>query len=87
MYFNCMVTSCNSAKVIFHPEKDFSGPDGFSHWHCREFAGELNPVTTFVFNLSMKSQTVPGIWKLANITASSQGILPDFFELVTPYRL
>ena len=34
----------------------------------REFAKELSPIVTSIFNLSIKSQTVPCFWKLANIS-------------------
>ena len=45
-----------------------AGPDGLSRWFWREFAEELAAVITSIFNLSIKSQTVPCIWKLANIS-------------------
>ncbi|KAK2557405.1 LINE-1 reverse transcriptase-like protein [Acropora cervicornis] len=44
------------------------GPDGIGHWFWRDFALELAPTITYLFNLSIKSQVVPLQWKSANIT-------------------
>ena len=51
-------------KFISQQKRTAAGPDGLSHWLWREFSDELTPVVNF--NISIKSQTVLYIWKLAN---------------------
>ena len=45
-----------------------SGPDGFPHWFWKDFAPYLAPVLTPIINSSLKQQSVPILWKLANLT-------------------
>ena len=59
----------HSVQVILSQQKrTASGPDGLPYWLWRDFSPLLAPVVTMVFNLSLKQQTVPMIWKRANIT-------------------
>ena len=44
------------------------GPDGFPYWLWRDFAHHLAPVVTKLFNSSLRQQSVPLPWKLANIS-------------------
>ena len=45
-----------------------SGPDERPFWIWRDYAYQLVPIITIVFNSSLKKQLVPLLWKLANIT-------------------
>ena len=45
-----------------------SGPDGFPYWFWKDFAPYLAPVLTPIINSSLKQQSVPILWKLANFT-------------------
>ena len=45
-----------------------SGPDGIPYWIWKEFAYNLAPVVTHIFNCSLENHTVPDLWKLADIT-------------------
>ena len=44
------------------------GPDGLPYWMWKDFAQQLAPVVTYVFNLSLKQQCVPLVWKFANVS-------------------
>lgn len=44
------------------------GADGFPYWLWRDFAHHLVPVVTKLFNSSLRQQSVPLPWKLANIS-------------------
>ena len=44
------------------------GPDELPFWIWRDYAYQLAPTITKVFNSSLKKQLVPCLWKLANIT-------------------
>ena len=45
-----------------------TGPDELPYWLWRDFAHHLAPAVTSVFNSSLKQQSVPLLWKLANIS-------------------
>ena len=45
-----------------------SGPDGIPYWIWKEFAYDLAPVVTHIFNSSLENLTVSDLWKLADIT-------------------
>ena len=42
------------------------GPDGFPSWLWRDFAYHLGPVVTKLFNSSLRQQSLPLPWNLAN---------------------
>ena len=44
-----------------------SGPDDLPHWFLREFATEIAPTITQIFNLSLKTGKIPIAWKQANL--------------------
>ena len=44
------------------------GPEELPFWIWRNYAYQLAPTITKVFNSSLKKQLVPCLWKLANIT-------------------
>ena len=48
-------------QFLVKQKRTASGPDEFPHWFWRDFACYL------LFNCSLRSQTVPTIWKLANL--------------------
>ena len=45
-----------------------SGPDEFPYWLWRDYSHHLAPVITKIFNCSLRHQTVPSLWKLANVS-------------------
>ena len=47
-------------------------PDELPFWIWRDYAYQLAPTITKVFNSSLKKQLVPCLWKLANITPISK---------------
>lgn len=55
-------------KFISQQKRTAAGFDGLSHWLWKEFSDELTPVVTISFNLSIMSQTVLNLWKLAIIS-------------------
>jgi len=48
--------------------KKVSGPDGISCWVLKEAAEEIAPFLQFIFNQSLRTGQVPGVWKCANVT-------------------
>lgn len=64
-----VIDEFTSFKFLSHLEKTALGLDGLSYWYQKEYANELSPVVLVIFNLSIRSQTVPSAWKLANITS------------------
>ena len=44
-----------------------SGPDGLPYWFWRDYANFLAPVLTHIFNISIRKQMVPLLWKSANV--------------------
>lgn len=44
-----------------------AGPDELPFWLWKEFALELSPIITRIFNLYIKLQAVPKLWKLDNV--------------------
>jgi hypothetical protein len=54
-------------KFLLNLKRTSSGPDELPFWLWRDFAYDLAPIITSVFNSSLKYQTVPLLWKMANI--------------------
>ncbi len=54
-------------KFLLNLKRTSSGPDEQPFWLWRDFAYDLAPIITSVFNSSLKYQTVPLLWKMANI--------------------
>ena len=58
-------------KFLSRQKRTAAGPVGLCHWFWREFAHGLAPVVTTIFNLTIKSQTVPsfnfGSWLISPI--------------------
>ena len=48
------------------------GPDGLPFWIWRDYAYQLAPTITKVFDYSLKKQLDPCLWKLANIIPISK---------------
>ena len=44
-----------------------SGPDAIPPWFLKEYAAEIAPILTNIFQDSMESGTVPSRWKSANV--------------------
>ena len=54
--------------VSVHQKCTACGPDGFPYWFWRDYAFYLAPVITKIFNSSLRHQTVPLAWKLADVS-------------------
>ena len=54
--------------LLVHQKRTACGPDGFPYWFWRDYAFYLVPVLTKIFNSSLRHQTVPLAWKLANVS-------------------
>ncbi len=55
-------------KFLLNLKRTSSGPDELPFWLWRDFAYDLAPIITSVFNSSLKYLTVPLLWKMANIS-------------------
>ena len=44
-----------------------SGPDAIPPWFLKEYAAEIAPILTNIFQDSIESGTVPSRWKSANV--------------------
>ena len=62
------VDECDVRNLLTHQKRTASGPDEFPYWLWRDYSHHLAPVITKVFNCSLKHQTVPFLWKLANVS-------------------
>ena len=43
------------------------GPDDLPYWFWRDYAYDLAPVITKIFNTSLQNGVIPDLWKLANL--------------------
>lgn len=55
-------------KFLSQQKRTAAGPDNLPLWFWEELVEELSPTVTSIFNLSIKSQTLPCSWKFANIS-------------------
>ena len=62
------VNECDVRNLLTHQKRTASGPDEFPYWLWRDYSHHLAPVITKIFNCSLKHQTVPFLWKLANVS-------------------
>ena len=44
-----------------------AGPDDLPYWFWRDYAYDLAPVITKIFNTSLQNGVIPDLWKLANL--------------------
>ena len=44
-----------------------AGPDDLPYWFWRDYAYDLAPVITKIFNSSLQNGVIPDLWKLANL--------------------
>ena len=54
-------------KFLSTLKRTASGPDELPFWIWRDYAYQLAPTITKVFNSSLEKQLVPCLWKLVNI--------------------
>ena len=54
--------------MLLKLKRTASGPDGIPYWFWKEFAYDLAPVVTHIFNCSLENHTVLDLWKLVDIT-------------------
>ena len=60
--------SINTVKHhLLNQKRSSAGPDNLPYWFWKCFATELAPIVTEIFNISLKTSTVPQIWKSANL--------------------
>ena len=64
---SALTVSCVTESLL-KLKRTASGPDGIPYWIWKEFAYDLAPVVTHIFNCSLENHTVPDLWKLADIT-------------------
>ena len=62
------VNECDVRNLLSHQKRTASGPDEFPYWLWRDYSHHLAPVITKIFNCSLRHQTVPSLWKLANVS-------------------
>lgn len=62
------VNECDVRNLLSHQKRTASGPDEFPYWLWRDYSHHLAPVITKIFNCSLRHQTVPCLWKLANVS-------------------
>ena len=61
------VTSLTVCNILLNLKRTTSGPDQLPFWLWRDFAFDLAPFISHVFNCSLRCQTVPTLWKMADI--------------------
>ena len=54
--------------LLLPQKRTAPGPDEFPYWLWRDYADFLAPVIINIFINSLRHQTVPSLWKLANVT-------------------
>ena len=62
------VNECNVRKLLTNQKRTASGSDEFPYWLWPDYSHHFAPVITKIFNCSLKHQTVPFLWKLANVS-------------------
>lgn len=62
------MNECDLRNLLSHQKQTASGPDEFPYWLWRDYSYHLAPVITKIFNCSLRRQTVPSLWKLANVS-------------------
>ena len=62
------VNECDVRNLLSHRKQTASGPDEFPYWLWRNYSHHLAAVITKIFNCSLRQQTVPSLWKLANVS-------------------
>ena len=55
---------CN---FLLNLKRTTAGPDQLLFWLWRDFAFDLAPIISHAFNCSLRCQTVPTLWKMADI--------------------
>ena len=63
-----VLTVSSVTRSLLKLKRTASGPDGIPYWFWKEFAYDLAPVVTHIFNCSLENHIVPDLWKLADIT-------------------
>ena len=63
------------------------GPHELPFWIWRDYANELAPTVTKVFNSSLKKQLVRCLWKLANVTPIPKDTPFETFNQLTAISL
>ena len=58
---------CTIQHLLQRQKHSASGPHDLPHWFWEEFATELAPVFTAIFNSSLKVSSVPKVWKFADV--------------------
>ena len=61
------VTSLTVCNFLLNLKRTTAGPDQLPFWLWRDFAFDLAPIISHVFNCSLRCQTVPSLWKMADI--------------------
>ena len=64
-----------------------SGPDDLPHWFWREFATEIAPTITQIYNLSLKTGKIPIAWKQTNLVPVPKESTLDNCNLLRPISL
>ena len=52
---------------LLNQNRSSAGPDNLPHWFWKCFASEFAPIVTEIFNVSLKTDNVPQMWKSANL--------------------
>ena len=52
---------------LLNQKRTAAGPDQLPHWLWKDYAHQLAPIITKIFNCSIMHQSVPALWKTANV--------------------
>ena len=52
---------------LLNQKRTAGGPDELPHWLWKDYAHQLAPIITKIFNCSIMHQSVPALWKTANV--------------------
>ena len=55
------------ANLLLKQKPTAAGPDDLPYWFWRDYAYDLAPVITKIFNTSLQNGVIPDLWKLANL--------------------
>ena len=71
-------------KALHTLKKTATGPDFLPHWFWSDYATEMTPVIIHTFDLSLREQAVPGIWKIPNVRPIPKKSLVNSVDLLRP---
>ena len=76
------VTSLTVCNVLLNLKRTTAGPDQLPFWLWRDFALDLAPIISHVFNCSLQCQTVPTLWKMTDMPFPKETLFRTCNQLI-----